>query len=185
MGAVGVKELKNRLTHYLRRTEQGREDACWRCEMSRDYHKGWSLMFKGGLLAILISSPQFGCSIYKAAIAPAPVPVENVKIGSTRSDVLGTFGIPKSIDTSGNDRIEVYEFVDGHHGASKARILLYIGGDLFTLGLAELVFWPMELAVLKGSEGRAVVTYSKDETVKTIKVTDKNGKAWETSETSE
>jgi len=140
-------------------------------------------MFKGGLLlVILISLPQFGCSIYKAANAPPPVPVENVKIGSTRNDVLSTFGTPKNIDTSGNDRIEMYEFVDGHHGASKVRILLYIAGDFFTLGLTELVFWPMELAVLKGSEGRAVVTYSKDETVKTITVTDKNGNAWETSE---
>jgi hypothetical protein len=131
---------------------------------------------------LVFSSTQLACSIYKASTAPPPVPVDNVKIGSPRSDVLATFGTPKSIDTSGNDRIEMYEFTDGHHGATKARILLYIGGDLFTLGLAELIFWPMELAVLKGAEGRAVVTYSKDETVKTIKVTDKNGKPWETSE---
>lgn len=134
------------------------------------------------LVLLLFASTQLACSIYKASTAPPPVPVENVKIGSPRSDVLGTFGTPKNIDTSGSERIEVYEFVDGHHGASKARILIYIGGDLFTLGLAELIFWPMELAVLKGNEGRAVVTYSQDETVKTIKVTDKNGKPWEVSD---
>lgn len=133
------------------------------------------------LLAVLIIIAP-GCSIYKASTAPPPVPVEKVTIGVPRQDVLSVFGSPKNVDTSSNERSEMYEFVDGNHGASKLRILVYIGGDLVTLGLAELIFWPMELTLLQGAEGRAVVTYTPEDRVKTLLVTDKAGKPWQTSD---
>lgn len=77
------------------------------------------------------------------------------------------------------ERTEIFEFTSGLHEAPKARIVLYIAGDVFTLGLAELIFWPMELAVLDGSQGRAVVTYGQDNIVKLINVTKKDGTPWE------
>ena len=63
--------------------------------------------------------------------------------------------------------------------ASKSRILLYIAGDVFTAGLSELVFWPLELAWLDGTEGRAVATYGSDNKVQIVKITTKDGKPWE------
>jgi hypothetical protein len=86
--------------------------------------------------------------------------------------------MPKSTDQQTNDRTEVYEFVDGNHGAAKLRILPYIGADFFTLGLAELVLWPMELALLQGSEGRAVITYDPNNTARAVTVTKKDGSPW-------
>jgi hypothetical protein len=131
------------------------------------------------MTAILIASVTQGCSIYKAATAPPSVPVDNVKAGSTRAQVMSVFGMPKNSDVAqSSERTEVYEFIDGNHGASKLRIIPYIGADLFTLGLAELVLWPVELAVLQGAEGRAVVTYDQDSRAKTIIVTRRDGTPW-------
>lgn len=107
---------------------------------------------------IFIASVTQGCSIYKAATA-----------------------LPKSSDLSESYRTEVYEFIDGNHGATKLRIIPYFGADFFTLGLAEVVLWPMELALLQGSEGRAVVTYDQDNRAKTVIVTKKDGTPWQTS----
>jgi hypothetical protein len=78
-----------------------------------------------------------------------------------------------------NERTDMYEFIDGNHGASKLRIIPYIGADFFTLGLAELVLWPMEIALLQGSEGRAVVTFDQDNKAKSVMVTRRDGTPWQ------
>jgi hypothetical protein len=128
---------------------------------------------------LLIAAAAQGCSIYKAATAPPSVAVDNVKAGSTRAEVMSVFGMPKSSDVvQSNERTDVYEFIDGNSGAAKLRIIPYIGADLFTLGLAELVLWPVELSVLQGSEGRAVVTYDQENKAKMVMVTKRDGTPW-------
>jgi outer membrane protein assembly factor BamE (lipoprotein component of BamABCDE complex) len=135
------------------------------------------------ITAVLIALATPGCSIYKAATAPPPVAVDNIKVGSTRAEALAVFGMPKTTDfAQPNDRTDVYEFVDGNHSASKLRIIPYVGADVFTLGLAELVLWPMEIALLQGSEGRAVVTFDQDNRVKTVMVTKRDGTPWKSRE---
>ena len=130
---------------------------------------------------IFVASVTQGCSMYKAATAPPPVAVDIIKSGTTRAEVVSVFGLPKSSDLSESYRTEVYEFIDGNHGATKLRIIPYFGADFFTLGLAEVVLWPMELALLQGSEGRAVVTYDQDNRAKRVIVTKKDGTPWQTS----
>lgn len=119
-----------------------------------------------------------GCSIYKAATAVPPVDVDNVKIGSTRSTLLATLGTPKMSEVMDDQRTDVFEFTSGFHSASKSRIILYLAGDFFTLGLAELVFWPMELALLQGKEGRAVASYGSDDIVQKVQLLRKDGSPW-------
>jgi len=132
------------------------------------------------LLVLFLSGVSAqGCSIYKAATAPPPVEVERVRVGSDRTDVISVFGTPRLTEVTDGQRTDMFEFISGLHQASKSRILLYIAGDFFTLGLSELVFWPLELAVLDGKEGRAVATYGSDNTVQTVKITTKDGKPWE------
>jgi hypothetical protein len=46
------------------------------------------------------------------------------------------------------------------------------------LGLAELVFWPMELSLLQGKEGRVVASYGSDDVVQKILLLKKDGSAW-------
>ena len=128
---------------------------------------------------LLMATAAQGCSIYKAATAPPSVAVDNVKVGSTRAEVMSVFGTPKSSDVvQSNERTDVYEFIDGNHGAAKMRIIPYIAADLYTGGLAELVLWPLELGALQGSEGRAVVTYDQENRAQTVVVTKKDGSPW-------
>jgi len=120
-----------------------------------------------------------GCSIYKAATAPPPIALENVKVGTNRINVVGTLGVPKSTETKNEQRIDVFEFVDGSPSASKARIMIYIAGDLFSIGLSELLFWPLELGLGQGTDGRAVVTYGMDDVAKAVLLTKADGTPWE------
>jgi hypothetical protein len=129
-----------------------------------------ALLLIGGLLT--------NCSIYKAATAPPPVPLERVHAGAPRSQVMSVLGGPKTSEVSNEERIDVYEFIDGNTGASKLRIVPYIAADLFTLFLAELVLWPLELAVLQGSEGRAIVTYGPEDVAKGVQITKRDGTPW-------
>jgi len=134
-----------------------------------------------GFLSLLLVIQ--GCSIYKAATAPPPVPVSDARIGSTRAEVLSVFGMPKNTEQGPDGRIDMYEFTDGNHGATKFRIVPYIAADVFTLSLAELILWPLELSVLQGSEGRAVVTYDSKDIASGVKVTKRNGEPWDYGDT--
>lgn len=75
--------------------------------------------------------------------------------------------------------MDIYEFVDGHSSGSKIRVVLYIAGDILTLGLSELLFWPIELAAGYGTSGRAIVTYGADDIANHILLTQANGSPWE------
>ena len=132
------------------------------------------------LMALLLMAiASQGCSIYKAATAPPPVEVERVRVGADRTDVISVFGTPKLTEVTNGQRTDMFEFKSGYNQASKSRILLYIAGDFFTAGLSELVFWPLELAWLDGTEGRAVAMYGSDNKVQIVKITTKDGKPWE------
>lgn len=119
-----------------------------------------------------------GCSIYKAATAPPPLALENVFVGANRVNIIGTLGVPKSSETKADTRIDVHEFVDGSPSASKLRIILYIAGDLYTACLSELIFWPMELGLGQGTDGRAVVSYGMDDIAKSVLLTKTDGSPW-------
>jgi hypothetical protein len=135
------------------------------------------------LCAVLAYLP--GCSIYKAATAPPPVALDGVKVGANRINIVGALGVPKSTETKAESKTDVYEFVDGSANVSKLRIVLYIAGDLYTLGLAELIFWPVELGFGQGTEGRAVVTYGMDDIARAVLLNKRDGTPWEVAKTEE
>jgi hypothetical protein len=88
---------------------------------------------------------------------------------------MSVLGYPKSTEVVNGERTEMYEYVNGSEGASKIRILLYIAGDLFTMCLSELIFWPAELAFGQGTDERAVAIYGQDEKARQIRITKKDG----------
>ena len=100
-------------------------------------------------------------------------------MGTNRINVVGALGVPKSTETKNEQRIDVHEFVNGSPVESKGRILLYIAGDLFTFGLAELLFWPLELGLGQGTDGRAVITYGMDDIAKAVLLSKIDGTPWE------
>jgi len=115
-----------------------------------------------------------GCSIYSALNAPAPVSYESIKIGHDRMEVISVLGSPKLSDTKGVYTTDSFEFIDGNSAGYKVRVLPYLAGDLFTFGLAEIIFWPLEKLALDGSSDRAIVSYDMDNKVNSIKVNKKN-----------
>ena len=132
------------------------------------------------LAAVFSYALSVGCSINRAATAPGPLAVDDVKVGKDRGSIISILGMPKSAEVSAtNERTDMHEFIDGYPGGSKARILLYIAGDLFTLGLAELIFWPLEVGALQGDEGRAVVTYDNKNIATNVVITKKDGTPWQ------
>ncbi len=129
------------------------------------------------VMALAMTLPS--CAIYDAATAPAPIALGNVRTGASRTEIVGTLGIPKSSETKGSSKTDVYEFVNGSNQATKARILVYIAGDFFTIGLSELVFWPIELGLGQGTAGRAVVTYGMDDMAKSVLLVKADGSPWD------
>jgi hypothetical protein len=120
-----------------------------------------------------------GCSVHRVFNTPGPVDVERVKVGERRQTIISVLGAPKSSEVRQDGRSDIYEFVDGYSDASKTRAILYIAGDVFTLCLAEIIFWPMEMAVANGTAGRAFVDYGMDNLAKSVLITQTDGKPWE------
>jgi len=125
-----------------------------------------------GLALLLLTQ---GCSIYKAATAPSPVETSNLQVGMSRANVMSVLGYPRSTEVVNGERTEMYEYVNGSSGGSKVRILLYIAGDLFTICLAELIFWPAELALGQGTDERAVAIFDRDDKARQIRITKRDG----------
>ena len=111
-----------------------------------------------------------GCSVYSAAHAPKPVNYREVRVGQERTDVFTTLGMPRMTEITTENRKDYYEFTDGYDQAWKGRILLYLAGDILTIGISEILFWPLEELGLQGNTGRAYVEYGLDNKLKNIKV---------------
>lgn len=60
-------------------------------------------------------------------------------------------------------RQDTFEFQSGLHQASKARVILYLAADVFTLGLAELILWPMELTVMERATCIGIAIYDQSQ----------------------
>ena len=116
-----------------------------------------------------------GCSIYEAAHAPTPIDYQQIKVGSARNEAIKILGFPKITQQKGENTVDTFEFTDGNSTASKSRIILYLAGDVFTAGLAELIFWPMESNLLDGKQCVGEVTYGADEKIIGYELKDKKG----------
>ena len=130
------------------------------------------------IVFLFVMIVQSGCSIYKAANQPPPIDFMNVKVGASRPQLISAFGHPKYSEVVGDKRTDMFEFIDGYPSASKVRVLFYAAADFFTLCLAEVILWPLEMAVLDGVPGNAIAEYDDKSIVKELRVTDKAGKPW-------
>jgi hypothetical protein len=112
------------------------------------------------ILGILLILCTPGCASWVAMNQPGPTEDEFVQVGMHRAEV------EQILRTGGNSYAEPdehtrvrYQYSDGAHQGSKARILVYLAADLFTLFLSEIIFWPIELAVQQDSERTAEAEY--------------------------
>jgi hypothetical protein len=128
------------------------------------------------LMFVSFMFAQSACSVYKAATQPPPADLQGIGVGTPRQQLIQRFGAPKFSDTNPQGRKQdSFEFQSGMHGASKARIILYLAADLVTLTLAEIILWPMELTVLERAVCNGFATYDQSEKVEAWNVSKKDG----------
>ena len=123
---------------------------------------------------VLVILAQSACSVYKASTQPGPADLQGLGIGVLRQQVIAILGPPKFSDVDPQGRKQdTFEFQSGFHQGSKARVILYLAADVFTLGLAELILWPMELTVMERATCIANATYGRSQKVETWNVNKK------------
>ena len=128
------------------------------------------------LMLISFMFAQSACSVYKAATQPPPADLQGIGVGTPRQELIQRLGAPKFSDTDPQGRKQdSFEFHSGLHGASKARIILYLAADIFTLCLAEIILWPMELTVMEKAVCNGFATYDQSQKVETWNVSKKGG----------
>ena len=119
-----------------------------------------------------------GCSVYKAASQPGPADLTGIGVGTPRQIIISRLGAPKMIDTDATGhKQDIFEFSSGMHQASKVRVVLYLAADVFTLTLAELLLWPLEMTLLESATCTGIATYDLTLKVQSWIVTDKKDTA--------
>lgn len=112
------------------------------------------------LCTLFALSAGSGCATYTAVKIPGPVRDETIALGVHRKDVEVVLqSAPVNEYHDGGGTTARYQYKDGPHEASKGRVVLYIAGDVFTLFLSELVFWPIEAYASKQTQRIATAHY--------------------------
>ena len=128
------------------------------------------------LMLVSFMFAQSACSISKALNQPPPADLQGIGVGTPRMEIISRLGPPNFSDTDAQGRKQdSFEFQSGMHGASKTRVILYLAGDLVTLGLAEVIFWPLELTLMKSATCNAYVTYDSSQKAETWQLKQKSG----------
>ena len=130
------------------------------------------------IIATCVVTLLGGCSVYKASTQAGPADLTGIGIGTPRQVVISKLGAPKMVDTDQNGgKQDMFEFQSGMHQASKARIILYLAADIFTLSLAELILWPLELTVMESATCTGLATYDVKLKIESWSVTNKQTSA--------
>lgn len=128
------------------------------------------------MVLIVFGFSQMACSVYKAASQPGPADLQGIGVGTPRTILISKVGAPKFSDTDSQGKKEdMFEFESGMNQASKARVILYMAADVFTLCLAEVILWPLEMTVMERAKCNAVATYDGQQKVETWNVSQKDG----------
>ncbi len=119
-----------------------------------------------------------GCSVYKAATQPGPADLTGIGVGTPRQEIISRLGAPKMIDTAPNgNKEDIFEFQSGMHQGTKARVVLYLAADVFTLTLAELLLWPAEMTFMDSATCTGIAIYDNKSKVESWMVSNKKNSA--------
>ena len=134
-------------------------------------------MKKVFLLPIIITLLS-GCSVYKVLNQPGPADLSGIGVGTPRTILISRLGAPKLVDTSSDGhKQDIFEFQSGMHQASKVRAVFYVAADVFTLTLAEIILWPMEMTALNSATCTGIATYDDKYKVESWMINDKKDSA--------
>ena len=126
------------------------------------------------LLSLLVS---VGCATVVALDMPGPSRDGEIHLGAYRSEVEDLLGVGPISDFRQGERTHArYEYEDGPHQATKLRVLIYLAGDVFTLFLSEVIFWPIELVIKSNIARVGNADYDEYSQLLAWKVKDRKGK---------
>jgi hypothetical protein len=123
-----------------------------------------TIHLQAGIASLLMLS---GCSVAMALHGNQEPNFDAFEVGSTRKQVEIQLGTPSStISKTDGTKEDTYKYEIGN-SPNGARATLYFYYDLFTIGLAEVIFTPIEL--FQGHDEETKIVYSSDDRVLDIK----------------
>jgi hypothetical protein len=111
------------------------------------------------------------CSPVMEATRPTPVDVNQFALGESRTQIIGVVGSPISQIKDGDQFCDVYKlYTRGPGGVEKGAIAAGEAvADVFTLGLTEIIFTPVEAGT---RNSKHTVTFCYDDAGKLVSMND-------------
>ena len=100
------------------------------------------------ITALALCSALTGCSPVMEATRPDPVDINQFAVGESRTRVVEVIGAPLSNVSDNGNKCDVYKlYTRGPGDVGKGAIAAgEVVADVFTLGLTEVIFTPVEAA---------------------------------------
>lgn len=115
------------------------------------------------VLAVVLTIPVSGCSVFMAAKQPEKKDISLLKEGVSRAVLISEFGAPVISEYKDGRRYEIFKFVQGYStGAKAGRAFFHGAASVVTLGLWELVGTPTEIT-FSGDEMAFLVKYDEND----------------------
>ena len=127
-------------------------------------------IFPAALCGLLVA-----CSPVLEATRPDPVDTTQFTVGEGRINVMAELGNPAATMTDAGNSCDIYKlFTKGPSAAGKGALAAgEVIADVFTLGLAEVIFTPVEAAT-RNSKHTVVICYGGDGKLASLRESDKS-----------
>ena len=121
------------------------------------------------LLFLLQLSVSSGCAAYKAAHQPGKKNMSLLSPDTPRALIIAELGQPVHTENKANQTVDTFAFKQGYSRPEKMfRTAGHIAGDVFTLGLWEIVGLPIETA-FAGEQIKVQVSYDANQNVNSVR----------------
>jgi hypothetical protein len=126
------------------------------------------------LALALAASGLSACSPFMEFNRPDPIDLTQFKVGQEHVQVIKALGPPLTNVKLGDNACDIYQlFTHGPESGGKTAIAIGEGVvDVFTLGLAEIVFTPTEIAT-KNGKYPVTMCYGQDDKLVSIEEAEK------------
>lgn len=118
--------------------------------------------------ACIAMSSLPSCAVVQATKQPEKKDLSVLRVGAYRSTLIAELGKPILTETQGDEKVDVFKFIQGYSKIIKAARALGHGvADVATLGVWEAVGTPIE-GMANGEENQLEVHYKNNRVTKLI-----------------
>lgn len=125
------------------------------------------------IAALALASAVVGCSPFLEASRPDPVDLSQFSVGQNHIDVVKVLGPPLTTAKDHENSCDLYQlYTRGPGPGGKAAFAAGEAiADVFTIGLAEVVFTPTEI-VTKDAKHSVMMCYGPDDKLVSVEASD-------------